>query len=134
MEIPKKLTEPHFQRHVEPFLSKAKRGYASKQPLYKIFNYILYKLYTGCQWEELPIERDTDGKPEMSWQVPRYHFYKWSRDGSLQRLFDAGIISIKDVLDLSVLNLDGSHTVAKKGAKVSSIKDERKRRPAILFQ
>ena len=134
MEIPTKLTKPQFERSIEPCLSKAKRGYVSKKPLYKTFNYILYKLYTGCQWEELPIERDTDGKPEMSWQVPRYHFYKWSRDGSLQRLFDAGIISIKDVLDLSVLNLDGSHTVAKKGAKVSSIKDERKRRPAILFQ
>ena len=133
MEIPTKLTEAQFERHVEPSLSKAKRGYVSKIPLYKIFNYILYKLYTGCQWEELPIDRGADGKPEMSWQVPRYHFYKWSRDGSLQRLFDAGILSIKYELNLSVLNLDGSHTVAKKGAKVLRIKDERKPRPAILF-
>ena len=117
MEIPTKLTKPQFERYSEPSLSKAKRGYVSKIPLYKIFNYILYKLYTGCQWEELPIERAADGQPEMSWQVPRYHFYKWSRDGSLQRLFDAGILSIRDDVNLSVLNLDGSHTGAKKGRK-----------------
>ena len=134
MEIPTKLTKPQFEHHIEPSLSKAKRGYVSKIPLYKIFNYILYKLYTGCQWEELPIERDADGKPEMSWQVPRYHFYKWSRDGSFQRLFDAGILLIKYELNLSVLNLDGSHTVAKKGARASSIREGRKQRPAISFQ
>ena len=133
MEIPTKLTKRQFERYIEPSLSKAKRGYVSKIPLYKLFNYILYKLYTGCHWEELPIERDADDKPEMSWQVPRYHFYKWSRDGSLQRLCDAGIISLKYELNLAVLNLDGSHTVAKKGVKVSRIKGERKRRPAILF-
>jgi transposase len=134
MEIPTKLTRPQFQQHIEPSLSKAKRGYVSKIPLYKIFNYILYKLYTGCQWEELPIEQDADGKPEISWQVPRYHFYKWSKDGSFQRLFDAGILCITYELNLSVLNLDGSHTVAKKGAKVSSIRGGRKQRPAISFQ
>lgn len=132
MEIPTKLTELQFQRHVEPCLSKAKRGYVSKQPLHKIFNYILYKLHTGCQWEELPIEKDGTGHVEMSWQVPRYHFYKWSRDGSFHRLFDAGIILIRYELNLSVLNLDGSHTVAKKGAKASGIKAGRKPRPAIL--
>ncbi len=134
MQIPTEVTEIQFLQHFDRHLSKAKRGYVSEQPRYKIFNYVLYKLYTGCQWEELPIERDADGHPEMSWQVPRYHFYKWSRDGSLQRLFDAGILSIKYELNVSVLNLDGSHTVATKGAKASSIKGGRKRRPAIFFQ
>ena len=130
MKIPTQLTETQFQRLIEPHLSKAKRGYVSDIPLYKIFNYILYKLYTGCPWPALPIEKTTDGTSEMSYQVPYYHFRKWSRDGSLQRLFDAGILAIKYELNLSVLNLDGSHSVAKKGAKASRIKDERKQRPA----
>ena len=132
MKIPTKVTEQQFQAQIEPHLSKAKRGYVSKQPLWKIFNYVLYKLHTGCQWEELPIERDTQDQPVMSWQVPRYHFYKWSRDGSLQRLYEAGILTIKDELDLSEINLDGSHTIAKKGAKVSPIRGERKPRPATF--
>jgi transposase len=134
MGIPTKLTRQQFEQHIDPCLSKARRGYVSKIPLYKIFNYVLYKLYTGCQWQELPIDKNEDGNLEMSWQVPRYHFYKWSKDGSFQRLFDAGILLIKYELNLSALNLDGSHTVAKKGAKVSSIRAGRKQRPAISYQ
>ena len=134
MEIPTKLTKPQFERSIEPSLSKAKRGYVSKIPLYKIFNYILYKLYTSCPWEALPIQETADGRPEMSYQVPYYHFRKWSKDGSLQRLFDASIITIKGELNLSELNLDGSHSAAKKGVKKSDIKAERKQRPAISCQ
>ena len=117
MKIPTQLTEPQFEQFIRPRLSTAKHGYVSEVPLYKIFNYILYKLYTGCPWPALPIEKTAYGRPEISYQVPYYHFRKWSRDGSFQRLFDAGILAIKYELNLSALNLDGSHSVAKKGAK-----------------
>ncbi len=73
-----------------------------------------------------------DGTPEASYQVPYYHFRKWSRDGSLQLLFDASVMTIAGDLNLSELNLDGSHSAAKKGANPSPIKDERKQRPAIF--
>ncbi len=132
MEIPTKLTEAQFQEYIEPHLSKAKRGYVSGQPLYKIFNYILYKLSTGCQWDAVPIETTADGQPSISYQVPYYHFRKWSRDGSLQRLFDASILTIKGELNLSELNLDGSHSAAKKGVKQSAIKAARKLRPVTF--
>ncbi len=130
MKIPTEATETQFAQHIHPHLSKAKRGYVSEQPLYKIFNYVLYKLYTGCQWPALPIEQGPDGLPIMSYQVPYYHFRKWSQDGSLQRLFDASIVSIRGELHLSELNLDGSHSAAKKGAKPSPIKAERRPRRA----
>ena len=130
MKIPTKVTKEQFEMYFEPRLSKAKRGYVRKQPLCEMFNYVLYKLHTGCQWEELPIECDAEGNPVMSWQVPRYHFYKWSRDGSLEQLFEEGIRTIQDKLDVSEINLDGSHTIAKKGANASPIRDARKRRPA----
>ena len=130
MQIPTEATETQFAQHIAPCLSKAKRGYVSEQPLYKIFNYVLYKLYTGCQWPALPIEKGSDGLPIMSYQVPYYHFRKWSQDGSLQRLFDASIVSIRGELHLSELNLDGSHSAAKKGAKPSPIKAERRPRRA----
>lgn len=55
-----------------------------------------------------------DGTQEASYQVPSYHFRKWSRDGSLQRLFDTSILMIKGDLNLSDFNLDGSHNDAKK--------------------
>ncbi len=131
MEIPTQVTEQQFQQYIEPHLSQAKRGYVSEQPRYKIFNSILYKLYTGCQWNALPIEKDDTDQPIMSYQVPYYHFRKWSQDGSFQRLADAGILAIRYELNLSELHLDGSHTVAKKGAKASPIKDGRTPRRAI---
>src|SRR3712207_4710330 len=124
-KIPPEVTKGQFTRYIKPHLSTAKRGYESDMPLYKIFNLILYKLYTGCPWPALPIEKDEHEKPVMSYQVPYYHFRKWSTDGSLQRLFDASILSIRGELNISELNLDGSHSAAKKGAKASDIKAER---------
>ena len=58
--IPTSVTEKQFDAYVRPYLSTAKRGYESKIPLYKIFNYVLYRLHTGCQWERLPIDPDPD--------------------------------------------------------------------------
>ena len=58
--IPTSLTEKQFEQHVRPFISTAKRGYECKIPLYKVFNYILYRLHTGCQWQMLPIDSDKD--------------------------------------------------------------------------
>jgi transposase len=122
--IPIDVPEPHFEQHIRPHLSVAKRGFVSEIPLYKIFNYLIYKLRTGCQWEFLPMDTTADGIPEASYQVPYYHFRKWSRDGSMQRLFDASIMTIRGELNVSELNLDGSHSAAKKGAMRLPIKDE----------
>ena len=54
--IPTSLTEEQFNEHINPYLNTAKRGYENKIPLFKVFNYILYRLHTGCQWERLPID------------------------------------------------------------------------------
>jgi hypothetical protein len=56
-EIPTQATEEQFAQYFEPYLSRAARGFASQIPRYKLFNYILYWLHTGCQWDELPIEQ-----------------------------------------------------------------------------
>ena len=132
--IPIEVNKKHFEEDFRHHLSTAKRGYECKILLYKVFNYILYKLRTGVQWEFLPIDDNDAGQPEVSYQVPYYHFRKWSKDGSLQKLFDASIMTIKGELNLSEINLDGSHSAAKKGAKQSPIKEERKARPAIFCQ
>ena len=54
--IPTSLTEEQFEQYIRPYLKTAQRGYESKVPLVKIFNLILYRLYTGCQWKQLPTE------------------------------------------------------------------------------
>lgn len=115
--IPTSVTEKQFDKHVRPYISTAKRGYECKIPLYKVFNYILHRYHTGCQWDQIPIDQDpTDPmRPEISHDAVAYHFRKWSRDGSLERVFAASIETIAEEVDLSVINLDGSHAVAKNG-------------------
>ncbi len=61
--IPTSLTEEQFNEHVYPYLNTAQRGYECSIPLFKVFNYILHRWHTGCQWECLPIDPEPN-KPE----------------------------------------------------------------------
>ena len=46
-----------------------------------------------------------------------FHWSKWSRDGSLARLWQGSVKEIKPALNLRQINLDGSHAIAKKGGE-----------------
>jgi transposase len=116
--IPDSVTEAQFSEYIEPSLSKAKRGYVCRIGLYLVFNAILYKLHTGCQWAKLPmVSLLGPVQATLSWWSVYYHFRKWSKDGSLEAVFKNSILTIQDQLDLSEINLDGSHTIAKKGGE-----------------
>ena len=134
-KIPTKLTPDQFAQHVEPYLSKAKRGYVSTIPLSKIFNYILYLLHTGCQWEELPIDPDPTQpeKPELSYHAVYYHFRKWSKDGSLERVWKQGLVTMKDHVDISELTLDGTQTLAKKGGESVAYQGRKKAKTSNML-
>ena len=132
--MPIVVTEAQFEQHFRPHLSRAKRGYACKIALYKVFTYIVNKLRTGCQWEFVPIDTTADGLPEGSSQAPSYPFRQWSQDGSLQRRFDASSMTIQGELHVSEINVAGSHSVAKTGAKPSPITVASKRSPALSYQ
>ncbi len=113
-ELPKKVSQNSFNNHVKPYLRKPVRGPRPTVSLYKIFNYILYILHTGCQWNKLPIQRN-----EIHWSnIYKWH-NRWSRDGSYENVFlnSIAILRDKDKLDLSIIHGDGTNTVAKKGVK-----------------
>jgi hypothetical protein len=65
-EIPTQVTEEQFAQYFDPYLSRAARGFASQIPRYKLFNYILYWLHTGCQWDEIPIEQKAGAEKKKS--------------------------------------------------------------------
>jgi transposase len=127
--IPTSVTENEFEVHMKPYLKTAKRGYVSKIALYKIFNYLLYRLHTGCQWEKIPIERSD----EITWWAVYYHYRKWSRDGSLEQVWQQSIQTISDQIDSSVLNLDGSHAVAKKGGEAVAYQGRKKAKTSNIL-
>ena len=64
LEIPTELSIERFREFVLPHLTVGSRGPAPKLSLHALFNYILKLLYLGCQWKELPIERDDEGRRE----------------------------------------------------------------------
>ena len=67
----------------------------------------------------MPIDPDPEDseKKEISYHAVYYHHRQWSKDGSLEKVWKGSILSIQEQLNLSELNLDGSHTIAKKGGE-----------------
>src|SRR3990167_2211832 len=112
--LPVKIGRADFNKYIDPYLSRGRRVPTNKVSRYKIFNYILFVLHTGIQWDRLPTFRH-----ELSWSGVYYHHSRWSKDGSYKNLFESGIqeLLLRNKLDLSVIHGDGSNTVAKKGAK-----------------
>lgn len=115
-EIPKQVLRKDFNKYINPHLRKPRKGPKPKISYYKIFNYILYVLHTGIQWDKLKTRRN-----ELHWSNVYRRHNQWSKDGSYQKLFSASIIHLKDTdqLDTSIIHGDGTNTVVKKGAKES---------------
>jgi transposase len=88
---------------------------------------MLYRLHTGCQWAKVPIEQTDD----ISWWAVYHHFRKWSRDGRLERVWQHSVQAVQEALDTSVLNLDGSHAVAKKGGEAVAYQGRKKAKTSI---
>ena len=122
--LPKRISEKSFERYFLPFLSLPGRSRAPVIPLWKIFNYILYQLHTGCQWDELPIAINAaTGKREISHVSVWRWFDRWSDDRSLEIAFVNSVRELKEKkkLRLKRIHGDGTNSVAKKGAKVLAI-------------
>src|SRR5207248_8721767 len=116
--IPVQLSEPEFEAFLLPHLSMPKRGPKCKLGYHRVFNLILWVLYTGMQWKCLPVPTDPDGKPAIHYTTISKVFATWADDGSLWQACVASVrhLAAEKHLDLTVLHGDGTTTVAKKGA------------------
>ncbi|MEK9175689.1 MAG: transposase [Patescibacteria group bacterium] len=124
-KLPIAVTRKQFNRYIDRLLSHGTRGPQPKISRCRTFNYILYVLHTGIQWNQLKTRRN-----EIHWsKVYKWH-NRWSKDGSYKNLFETGIqeLMFKNKLDLSILHGDGSNTVAKKGVKESATMDTNTRK------
>jgi transposase len=119
--IPVQLSEPEFEAFIFPHLSMPKRGPKCKLGYHRVFNLILWVLYTGMQWKCLPVPQDAQGKPAIHYTTVYKVFARWADDGSLWQAFVASVGHLADAkqLDLRVLHGDGTNTVAKKGGMAS---------------
>ena len=79
----------------------------------------------------MPSEDDPRQK-EITHYAVYHHYRKWSKDGSLEKIWQGSILAILDDFNLSELNFDGTHTIAKKGGESVAIKDAKKKKPQIF--
>ncbi len=135
--IPVQLSETEFTAFILPHLSMPKRGPKCKLGYYRVFNLILWVLYTGMQWKCLPVPKDTNGTPAIHSTTVCKVFAKWADDGSLWQAFIASVrhLAAEQHLDTSVLHGDGANTVAKKGGmalatRATSTRKARKSSPS----
>ena len=107
-----------------------KRGPKCKLGYHRVFNLILWVLYTGMQWKCVPVPKDPHGKPAIHYTTVYRVFARCSDDGSLEHAFIASVRHLADhnQLDLRILHGDGTNTVAKKGAMGSATQATNTRR------
>lgn len=114
MEI---LDKDSIDTYILANLSVGERGReCSKELIREVVGLILYRLKTGCQWRLLPLKQFFTTQA-LTWQGVYYHFNEWVKDGSWTKVW-IGILSVhKSNLDLSSIQLDGSHTPCKQGGE-----------------
>lgn len=117
-KIPTALKENEFNEFILPYLKRGKRKPNKKLPFFKLFNYILKLMQTGCQWENKPIDKDANGKPEIHYTDIFNAFKFWIKLGCFDKIFEASVLKLHacKMLDTSILHGDGICNAAKKGA------------------
>ena len=75
--IPVQLSAPEFEVCILPHLSMPKRGLKCKLGYCRVFNLILWVLYTWMQWKCLPVPTDAHGNPAIHDTTVYKVFAQW---------------------------------------------------------
>lgn len=121
------LDKDTIEMKIVSLLPKTKRGFPPTVPLVEIVNAILYKLKTGVQWNQLPVKALFKEKL-LTWNSVYYHYRKWSLAGTLKACWITFLNKHKKELDLSSVDLDGSHTPAIRGGAEVEYQGRKKRK------
>lgn len=109
------VTKSNNKKEICPHLKFGNQLKNSKVKDYQVIEAILYRLKTGCQWCSLPMKGFF--RLRYNWQSVYYHFQKWSKDVSWERMWQKLLDKHKCILDLSSIQLDGTHTPTKRGGE-----------------
>ena len=121
------LDKDMIEMEIVPFIPKTKRGFPPTVPVGEIVNAILYKLKTGVQWNQLPVKA-LFSEVCLSWQSVYHHYRKWCLSGAWKDCWTKFLKKHRAALDLSSVDLDGSHTPAIRGGKAIEYQGRKKRK------
>ena len=119
------LSKKFITKNLLPYLIQTNLGRKTKVPLWRILKAIIYRLKSGCQWRELPTQAFSN-KVIITWQSVYYHFRKWSKNGSWKTMWTRLLSLYKSDLEMSSIQLDGSHTPAKRGGEAVAYQNRKK--------
>ena len=121
------LSKDTIEMEIVPLIPNPKRGFPPTVPLVEIVNAILYKLKTGVQWNQLPVKALFEEQP-LVWNTVYYHYRKWCLMDTLKQCWIHFLKTHKKELDLSSVDLDGSHTPAIRGGAEVEYQGRKKRK------
>lgn len=121
----KVLDKDTIEMEIVPNIPLPKRGFPPRVGLSEIVNAVLYKMKTGVQWEYLPVAA-LFGERALTWQGVYYHFRKWCLSDTFYRCWAGILEKYRDRLDLSSVDLDGSHTPALRGGEAVDYQGRKK--------
>lgn len=114
------------------YLPEYQTGRRMKVKMWRIVRAIIYKLKTGLQWHLLPM-RQFFGFSRYSWQSVYYHFNKWSQTGIWEQCYQRLLSEYRYKLDMSLINLDGSHSPAKRGGDAVGYQGRKKTKTSNML-
>ena len=98
---------------------------------YQVVEAILYRLKTGCQWRQLPMKQFFSIR--YRWQSVYHHFQKWCKDGSWEKVWGIVLDKHKGLLDMSSIQLDGTHTPTKRGGQAVGYQGRKKSKTSNML-
>lgn len=110
------LDKDMIEESIVAYLPEPSRGFGPTVPLAEIVNAILYKLKAGVHWRLLPVKA-LFSERALCWQSVYYHYRKWCLSGAWKECWIRFLGDHRGDLDLSSVDLDGSHTPAKRGGE-----------------
>jgi len=121
------LDKDTINKEIVPFIPEPKRGFKTKCDIAEIVNCILYKLKTGCQWYMLPVE-SLFSDVVLHYKTVFGYFRKWCKSGLLKQIWFGLLNTYRVSLDMSSVDLDGSHTTALRGGEQVAYQGRKKRK------
>jgi len=121
-----------INKYFVKFILQPKTGRKCKVKYWRIVKAILYKLKTGIQWHLLPMKQFFQ-KFDYQWSSVFYHYNKWCKMGIWEKLYMKLLQAHKQEVDMQFINLDGSHTPAKKGGQAVAYQGRKKSKTSNLL-
>ena len=118
------LSTQIIKKSISPYLAFGNSWDNTKVKLYQVVKAIIFRLKTGCQWREIPTKQFF--RVKYSWNSIYAHYRKWCKDGSWDKLWQVLLNKYKSSLDMSSVQLDGTHTPAKRGGEAVAYQGRKK--------